>query len=96
MEKLQRHDSMLLKALETILASGFLSRRRAIVNATVIFWNKTFGASESLEYPKSVEIAIRRLRSFVDIQLVSFPDGDTDMVSFRAMEDYGQMLTLLA
>lgn len=66
----------MLKALDVLIAAGLNSSHRAIVNTTVTFWNETFGQLDSLAYPPSVELAIRRVRLLVELELPTFPESD--------------------
>jgi hypothetical protein len=66
-------NKTLLKALDELFASGLNSTHREVINITVSFWNSTFGRLDSLEYPDKVEVAIRRLRPLVELDLPSFP-----------------------
>jgi len=66
--------------LEPLITSGFVSRRRSIVNISIGTWNKTFGKEESLRYPARLEKALRRLRSTVDLSLPSLEVRDEDSV----------------
>ncbi|KAK8210480.1 Rap1-interacting factor 1 N terminal-domain-containing protein [Phyllosticta capitalensis] len=78
--QVSRHDSVLLKALKDLIASGLNSRQRRVVNRTVETWNNTFGKEATLDYPPQVEKALRRLRPHlgVDLELPSFPSGPAD------------------
>ncbi|KAK7550067.1 Rap1-interacting factor 1 N terminal-domain-containing protein, partial [Phyllosticta citricarpa] len=80
--QLPRKDTMLLKALEHLIASGLNSRQRCVVNRTVENWNRSFGKERSLEYPPKVEKALRRLRPHlgVELELPNFPSGPADEV----------------
>ncbi|KAH9859637.1 hypothetical protein IAQ61_011418 [Plenodomus lingam] len=69
--RLPRKDSQILLHLETLITSGFLSRRRGIVNTSIATWNETFGKEEHLRYPTGLERALRRLRNHVDLELPS-------------------------
>ncbi|KAK7526338.1 Rap1-interacting factor 1 N terminal-domain-containing protein [Phyllosticta citriasiana] len=78
--QLPRKDTMLLKALEHLIASGLNSRQRCVVNRTVENWNRSFGKERTLEYPPKVEKALRRLRPYlgVELELPNFPSGPAD------------------
>ncbi|KAK8157619.1 Rap1-interacting factor 1 N terminal-domain-containing protein [Phyllosticta citrichinensis] len=78
--QLPRKDTMLLRALEHLIASGLNSRQRRVVNKTIETWNSTFGKESTLEYPSQVEKALRRLRPHlgVELELPNFPSGPTD------------------
>lgn len=69
-------NTLLLKGLDILFAAGFSSSHRTIINASVSFWNETFGRLDALDYPPKVEMAIRRLRPLVDLDLPSFPEND--------------------
>lgn len=80
-ERLPRKDSQILLHLEPLVAAGFLSTRRSIVNISITTWNNTFGQEESLRYPSRLEQALRRLRGSVSISLPSFVQRDEETVS---------------
>lgn len=67
--------------MSDIMAAGFSSTNRSIVNSTVVMWNEKFGELESLEYPANVEAVLRQLRQAVDIELPTFPNESKDTVS---------------
>jgi hypothetical protein len=64
-----RKDSTYLQAFDTLIAAGLSCRRISIVNATVGFWNESFGAEDDLEYPPMVAKALRKLKPTVELQL---------------------------
>ena len=74
LQSIPTKESTLLKALEPLLVAGFASPHRAIVNDTIAFWNETFGAEESLEYPTKLESILRARVAEADIALPTFPD----------------------
>ncbi|KAH6633064.1 Rap1-interacting factor 1 N terminal-domain-containing protein [Boeremia exigua] len=77
-ERLPRKDSQVLLHLEPLITSGFVSRRRKIVNISIATWNKTFGKEENLRYPPRLEKVLRRLHKTVDLALPSWVTKDTD------------------
>ena len=80
-ERLPRKDSQVLLHLESLITSGFLSRRRSIVNISIATWNHTFGKEENLRYPPRLEKVLRRLHSSVELVLPSLNIRDTENVS---------------
>ncbi|KAF2193346.1 hypothetical protein K469DRAFT_744985 [Zopfia rhizophila CBS 207.26] len=78
-ERLPRKTGVELLALEPLITSGFVSRRRGIVNVSIRTWNETFGKEESLRYPSRLEQALQRLHNAVEISLPSFPEHDEDV-----------------
>ncbi|KAJ4350586.1 hypothetical protein N0V95_004637 [Ascochyta clinopodiicola] len=77
-ERLPRKDSQVLLHLEPLVTSGFVSRRRKIVNISIATWNKTFGKEDSLRYPPRLEAVLRRLHMSVELLLPSLDfEGDT-------------------
>ncbi|KAF2036545.1 hypothetical protein EK21DRAFT_51653 [Setomelanomma holmii] len=90
LERLPRKDVQILLHLEPLVTAGFVSRRRSIVNLSIVIWNKTFGKEESLRYPAKLEKALRRLRTSVDISLPSLivsEEDANDNVSFYDSDD---------
>ncbi|KAF3006471.1 hypothetical protein E8E13_003626 [Curvularia kusanoi] len=79
-ERLPRTDSQVLLHLESLITSGFVSRRRSIINISIAAWNKTFGKETNLKYPKRLEAVLRRLRRSVELSLpsLSLTDGESD------------------
>lgn len=73
-------DSALLKALAPLFTAGFASPHGVIVNHTIVFWNQTFGAAESLDYPEKLESVLRARLADAEIDLPTFPEGDVDHV----------------
>lgn len=63
-----------------MFAAGLNSSHRAIVNATVAFWNDTFGQLDALTYPPKVELALRRVQPLVELDLPTFPTHEMDLV----------------
>lgn len=74
-------DSTLLKAVEGLLVAGFSSPHKDVVNATILFWNDTFGNEQSLEYPPKLEKVLRARIEDADISLPTFPDTNEEGVS---------------
>lgn len=80
MKKLPDKDSTLLKALESLLAAGFSSPHRAVVNETILFWNETFAKQSVLDYPPGLERVLRARIADVDIELPTFPESVEESV----------------
>ena len=76
-ESFPRHDSEVLSNLSGLLSSGFESRHRGVVNATIKMWSATFGTQTTLSYPARLRTALGRLKTVADITLPSFPEDDT-------------------
>lgn len=81
LRSLPQTDTTLLKALESLLTAGFSSPQRAIVNATIDFWNSTFGSQETLEYPQKLETVLRARLAETELILPDFPSGDDNASS---------------
>ncbi|KAJ4359794.1 uncharacterized protein N0V89_000350 [Didymosphaeria variabile] len=81
MHKLPRNNGQVLLHLDPLITSGFVSRRREIVDSSIAAWNATFGREKSLRYPLRLEEALRRLRSTVELSLpgLEIRDGDDDI-----------------
>lgn len=75
LEKLPEHDSQQLERFEVLISSSLGTFHKSIANSFIVMWNNTFGCQSYLEYPKSVELALRKLEPFVDLQLPSFPQS---------------------
>jgi hypothetical protein len=80
-ERLPRKDGQILLHLEPLITSGFVSRRRSIVNLSIITWNKTFGNEDSLRYPSRLEAVLRRVNKSAELILPSLDPRDDDSVS---------------
>ncbi|KAH7397019.1 Rap1-interacting factor 1 N terminal-domain-containing protein [Phaeosphaeria sp. MPI-PUGE-AT-0046c] len=89
-ERLPRRDSQLLLHLESLITSGFVSRRRSIVNVSIATWNKTFGQETSLRYPARLEQALHRLSTVVELSMPSLQvqqDLSVEKPSFYDSDD---------
>ncbi|KAF2197514.1 hypothetical protein GQ43DRAFT_484083 [Delitschia confertaspora ATCC 74209] len=79
LQRVPRKDpSAVLAALEPLITSGFLSRRRGIITESARAWNTTFGMEESLTYPSQLEMALRKLHKSVELSLPTFPNNDNE------------------
>lgn len=83
-ESLPKIDSGLLSIIETIIASSLKSRHKAILNNSILLWNRTFGNVDGLEYPATLRPVLLRLRSLTDLELPNFPPED-DTEVFRLL-----------
>lgn len=50
------------------------------MNATILFWNRTFGCVRDLEYPAQLESVLRTRATETEILLPNFPEGSADDV----------------
>ncbi|PBP16153.1 telomere length regulator protein [Diplocarpon rosae] len=86
----QNSHTEVLSVLETLICSGLNSKHMSIVNATIKFWNQSFGSCEEhLAYPESVKEALLKLRTAAELQLPFFPesfDGDSSANQRQPME----------
>ncbi|KAF2760333.1 hypothetical protein EJ05DRAFT_498292 [Pseudovirgaria hyperparasitica] len=91
---LPQKNTATLAALDILLIAGFSSSRREIVNATVEFWNDTFGKQDTLAYPSPLVPVIERLRRVLDIEVPSFPDisADEDIVPLSFLDSQDDSL----
>ena len=80
MKRVPSADSDVLLSLETLLVAGFASPHRPVVNETILFWNTTFGAQDSLKYPPKLESVLRARMIDASIDLPTFPDSNPDHV----------------
>ncbi|KAH9838820.1 Rap1-interacting factor 1 N terminal [Teratosphaeria destructans] len=69
-------DTALLNALEPILVAAFSSPHKAIVNETIDFWNKSFGAQSELSYPARLEAILRTRSKEAQISLPGLSSDD--------------------
>lgn len=81
MHKLPRNNGQILIHLEPLITSGFVSRRRGIVESSIAAWNATFGREQTLRYPSRLEESLRRLRSTVELSLPGLEVREGDNVS---------------
>jgi hypothetical protein len=81
MHKLPRNNGQILLHLEPLITSGFVSRRRVIVESSIAAWNATFGKETTLRYPSRLEETLRRLRSAVELSLPGLEVRNGDDVS---------------
>jgi hypothetical protein len=92
-ERLPRTDSQVLLHFESLITSGFVSRRRSIVNISIATWNKTFGKEDDLRYPKRLEAVLRRLHNSVELVLPSLDLTDDASVSSTCKLQISTVLT---
>ncbi|KAL7276943.1 hypothetical protein RUND412_000036 [Rhizina undulata] len=78
LQRLPRHDSLMLSRLEILIASGLRSHHKAIFDATIKLWNSTFGRQTELEYPGILLKCLRTLRPVADLSLPTFPEDTSD------------------
>ena len=75
---LPQKDTMLLRALEPLLVAGFSCPHKEVVNETIVFWNASFGAQETLEYPTRLERTLRARSMEAELSLPTFPESCVD------------------
>lgn len=71
--------TQLLQSLDRLLVAGFSSPSKAIVNATIVFWNESFGNETLLTYPLILQPVLRARRAQTDLSLPGFPANFSDM-----------------
>lgn len=77
-------DGKLLLIIETLMISSFKSKQRAVLNDLIHMWNRTFGATELLEYPPALLPFLLKLRQLTDLSLPNLPEGiDTDVCALN-------------
>ncbi|KAL8700522.1 MAG: hypothetical protein Q9224_000927 [Gallowayella concinna] len=69
-------DNSCLSMLQDLVISGFRSRHKRVVNEWITTWNQTFARAETLEYPPSLRIVLKKLRPTIDIELPGFVDEE--------------------
>lgn len=62
--------------MSTLITSGLNSRHKAIVNESVLLWNRTFGLVEGLEYPDNLQPVLLKLKTLTSIYLPNFEKMD--------------------
>lgn len=79
-ESLPKVDGGLLSTIETLIISSLRSRHKAILNQSILLWNRTFGSVDVLEYPNALRPVLLRLRTLTDLDLPNFTvDDDTEV-----------------
>jgi hypothetical protein len=61
-----------LEQLGGLLAAGFRSTHKLVINQMIEMWNATFGTQRALAYPQALKAALEQLQPFVDLELPSF------------------------
>jgi hypothetical protein len=61
-----------LEQLGGLLAAGFKSTHKVVINQMVEMWNATFGTEKTLTYPQALKATLQQLQPFVDLELPSF------------------------
>ncbi|KAL5451367.1 hypothetical protein PMIN06_006257 [Paraphaeosphaeria minitans] len=81
MHKLPRNNGQILIHLEPLITSGFVSRRRGIIESSIAAWNATFGREQALRYPSRLEETLRQLRSTIELSLpgLEVQEGNDDI-----------------
>jgi hypothetical protein len=86
LRSLPRKDQYLLRSLESLLLAGFSSPSRDVVNATITFWNDTFGIDTALSYPLSLEAVLFARSLQADLLLPGLRE-DTDNIASLQLPD---------
>ena len=74
-------DTRFLFSIQELVVAGFRSRHKAVVNAAIAMWNKTFGVEDTLEYPEDLRTILQKLRSLTELRLPNFPERTGEEVS---------------
>ncbi len=74
-------DTRYLFSIQELMVAGFRSRHKAVVNESIVMWNRTFGVEDALEYPKDLRTILQKLRSMTELRLPSLPELDAEEVS---------------
>lgn len=84
-ERLPKIDGGLLSIIETLIVSSLRSRHKAVLNQSILFWNRTFGSVDGLEYPNALRPVLLRLRTLTELDLPNFTvDDDTEVYSHHS------------
>ncbi|KAL8989903.1 MAG: hypothetical protein Q9177_001315 [Variospora cf. flavescens] len=73
-------ESSSLAFISDLLAAGFRSRHKTIVNDLVVVWNHSFGKAKALEYPATLHHVLARIRLSTEVELPGFVDDETTEV----------------
>jgi hypothetical protein len=65
--------------IETLIVSSLKSRHKAILNDSILLWNRTFGRVDKLDYPAALRPVLLRLRTLTDIELPNFAEDDNEV-----------------
>ena len=74
-------DTRYLFSIQVLIVAGFRSRHKPVVNEAIIMWNSTFGAEDTLEYPKDLKTILQKLRSLTELRLPNLPESNAEDVS---------------
>ncbi|KAI9729588.1 MAG: hypothetical protein M1834_006784 [Cirrosporium novae-zelandiae] len=75
---LSSYGSDELSSFTPILLAGFICTREVITNEFITFWNETFGAEPTLQYPRELETVLVNLRFSADIHLPGLEIAETE------------------
>lgn len=73
-------ESSSLAFISDLLAAGFRSRHKTIVNDLIVVWNHSFGKAKALEYPATLHHVLARIRLSTEVELPGFVDDETTEV----------------
>jgi hypothetical protein len=83
---LPRKEPSPLKSLEPLFIAGFSSPCKDVVNATITFWNTTFGIETALRYPPTLEAVLFARSLQADLLLPGLRKDTENIASFELPE----------
>ncbi|KAL9015061.1 MAG: hypothetical protein Q9173_000314 [Seirophora scorigena] len=90
-------ESSSLAFISDLLAAGFRSRHKTIVNDLIDAWNQSFGKAKALEYPATLHHALARIRLHTEVELPGFVNDETTEIMsspFNFIESQDEMVGL--
>ncbi|KAJ8314232.1 hypothetical protein KUTeg_008793, partial [Tegillarca granosa] len=83
-------ESDFLMDVSPLLESTFLHPRRSIKNQTIVFWNSTFGRSQSLTYPESLKSVLLKVKQKTQISLPGWINPDVAVIEETPLSQMSQ------
>lgn len=69
------HDTRLLEVVEDLLLAGLDNRQKPVVNATITFWNGSFGRQTEIQYPQKLAKVLLSLKPVAAISLPGWQEN---------------------
>ena len=74
LESALKFESSFLAESQDLLTSCLRSRHKPILRQSILMWNRTFGAADSLNYPERLQKVLLKLKDVADVRLPGFSD----------------------